>query len=236
MNLAFSDFFFCCTTLLYLLVFTVTDVKEVKLLLKSFLSSCANISCLTVASISVDRLFLVMYPIKRRCWIKKKIIAVWISLIWFVSVSYSLKRFIFGVEKKHENVMYCSFLVALFSLTSVVYASVYIALKRKLRNRTELNEGSEQRNRTEDVSLLKEKKFLKTIILIASITFAGFGPWWTFFYMFEKKLLVRDNLGYWMLVTAFELFFLASFAINPLIYILRFHNYRKTFQVLYCRK
>ena len=132
-------------------------------------------------------LLLVMYPIKHRYWIKKKIIAVWISLIWFLSVSYSLKRFIFGVEKKHENLMYGSFLVALFSLTSVVYASVYIALKRKLRNRTELNEGSEQRNRAEDVSLLKEKKFLKTIILIASITFACYCPWWILFHMFEKN-------------------------------------------------
>ena len=234
-NLAVSDFLLCSSVLLYVSISLAVGINKTRFFPENFLILFGNVSSLTIASISVDRFLLIVYPIKHRYWMKRKIIAVWISLIWFVSVSYSLKRFIFGVEKNYEDILYGGLIVALFSLTSVAYALVYIALKRKLRNRTELYEGSEQRNRVEDISLLKEKKFLKTIIIIASIIFFSYGPWWILQRMFPN-ILIPDSLGFWIFLTAFSLFSLTSFAINPLIYIFRFPNYGKTFQVLYCRK
>ena len=233
-NLAVSDFLFCSVMLLQASISAPVGIKETSFLLAN-ISIFGNVSCLTVASISVDRLLLIVYPIKHRYWVRKKLIAVWISLIWFVSVSYSLKRSILGVEKKYEDLLYGGLIFGLFSLTSLVYASVYIALKKKLKNRTELNEGNELRDRAKDVSLLKEKKFLKTIIFIASITFLSYGPGWILWHMYPS-ITIQESLGSLMFLTAYSLLFLTNFAINPLIYIFRFPNYGKTFQVLYCRK
>ena len=234
-NLAVSDFLFCSVMLLQASIFAPVRIKEIPFLLKNISTSFGNVSCLTVTSISVDRLLLIVYPIKHRYWIRKKLMAVWISLIWFVSVSYSLKRLTLGVEKKYEDLLYGGLIFGLFSLTSLVYASVYIALKKKLKNRTELNEGNDLRDRAKDVSLLKEKKFLKTIIFIASITFVSYGPGWILLHI-HPNISVPESLGSLMFLTAYSLLFLTNFAINPLIYIFRFPNYGKTFQILYFRK
>ena len=171
-NLAVSDFLACFTMLLQASIFLAANINENHSLPDFFLTLFVNVSCLTIASISVDRLLMVVYPIKHRYWIKKKVIAVWLSLIWFVCVSYSMKRVIFGAEKNYEDLLYGSLATVLLSSTSIVYAFVYKALKKKLKHRAELNEGNEHRPGDDALRLLKEKKFLKTIILIASITFA----------------------------------------------------------------
>ena len=237
-NLAVSDLLFCFTLLIRVSIHLVADIgKEARSLQSSSTGILfSNVSCLTVVSISVDRFILVVYPFKHRYWIKKKVIAVWISLIWFVNVLYCLKRLIFGVEKNYEIILYAGLLFALFSLSSVVYTLVYIALKKKLKNRTKLNEGNELRDRAKDVSLLKEKKFLKTIILIVSTTFVSFVPSWILLFKYPENALVPGSLLFWIFVTIYCLLLLTNFAINPLIYILRFPNYQKTFRILYCRK
>ena len=235
-NLAISDFLACLTMLLQASIFLAADNNENHSLPVFFSILFVNVSCLNISSISVDRLLLIVYPIKHRYWIKKKVIAVWISFIWFVCISYSLKRLIFGIEKNFEDLLYGSLAAVLFSSTSIVYAFVYKALKNKLKYRTELNEGSEHRPGDDALRLLKEKKFLKTIIVIALITFASYCPWWTLVYVWPENVLARDSLGYWMLLTIYKTFFLINFAINPLIYFLRFLNYQKTFRILYCRK
>ena len=234
-NLAVSDFLFCVTILLQILRISLrADSEEAPLLLSFFTNIFVNVSSLTIASISVDRFVLIAYPIKHRYWITKKLIAVWMTFIWLVSLSYSLKRLIFGIQKNYEDVLYESLLVVLFSLTAVVYASVYIALKRKLKNRTELNEQNNYKQRDEELRLLKEKNFLKTIILIASITFVSYGPWWMLLHIYPESIFVMRSLDQWLLVTIYYLFLLTNFAVNPLIYIFRFPNYRRTFQILYC--
>ena len=235
-NLAVSDFLFNFVVLIWACISTAVGLKDTLFFLPSFTNAFKNISFLTIASISVDRLLLVVCPIKHRYWIKKEVIAVWISLIWLVCISYSLKRLILGIEENYEELLHDSLIVLLLSLTSVVYVSVYIALKRKLKTRTELNEGNEHRHRGEELRQLKEKKFLKTIILITSITFVSFGPWWILLRVQPENVLRPGSLSFWTFVTIHKLLLLTNFAINPLIYIFRFPIYRKTFRILFCRK
>ena len=95
-------------------------------------------------------------------------------MYWLISTCYALKQFIFGVEQNYEELVYGArgLAAALFLLAAVSYASVYTALKRQSKNITTQNNPS--KNRAEEVRLLKEKKFLRTIVIIANITVISF--------------------------------------------------------------
>ena len=228
-NLAIADFPACCTKLLYYF-FQMFDFTGAKFLYEVFGRIVGQVSFFTILSISIDRFLLVVFPIRHRCWIKKKVLTAWLSLIWLLSVLYSLQRFIFSEEQKDEKLLYEGFTAALFLLSTVAYASVYIVLKKQVKNRAELNELGSIHN-SEEVRLLKEKKFLKTIILIASLTFLSFTSGWIIITFFAKNSLPRI-----VFTVIFRALLAINFAVNPLIYIRRFPNYRKTFQMLYCRK
>ena len=83
----------------------------------------------------------------------------------------------------------------------------------------------------------ERKKFLKTIILIACIAFFSIVPPTVYFDIDHFKVLKKSTLATEIFNQIFVFIFYANFAINPLIYVTRLSNYRKTFYVLYsCRK
>ena len=232
-NLAISDFLVCLLSLLKVL--TRTDAN-----LSSFLNflqrSVAIVSFATIASISVNRFLLIVYPIKHRYWIKGRTIAIWLTFIWLLNISYASKRLIFGIEQSYEGQLYMGTVLTLFVLTGTAYASVYVHFKKQSRNITQQNDSNG--DRAEELRLLKEKRFLNTIIFIALMTVVTFIPGWILFYTLKYRSYVWawDNLACRIILNISALFMRINFAINPIVYIFRFPNYRKTFQILYCRK
>ena len=230
-NLAISDFFVCFLSPFRFLVKNVTYLCSA---VEFVARICGNVSLLTIASISVDRFLMVVYPIKHRNWTNGKKISIWLSFIWFISISYALKRFIFGVEQNYENLVFGSVAAVLFLLAAISYASVYIAVKRQSTSITE--ENNPNRNRSEEVRLLKEKKFLKTIIIIACFTVVSFIPGYILIYVLANGVVPVDSIAFQICLIVSDLLMATNFAINPLIYFSRFSNYRKTFKILYCRR
>jgi hypothetical protein len=229
-NLAIADFLYCLVTPIRIYI-------QLGWYLDFVILSLGNLALLTVLSIAFDRLLMIVYPLKHRYWITGKMIATWLTCLWLVSFAYTSKRYIFGVEQNYEDLVYGSLTTALLLITSTAYASVYIALKEQSRNITEQNESVTNGNRAEQLRLLKEKRFLKTIVFIAGMTVAGFVPSWILEIALINNILPGDSLVWIILYfTIFSLVRATEFAINPFIYILRFPNYRKTFQILYCRR
>ena len=230
-NLAIADFLVCLISPCGLLVKNVTGVSPI---VEFAARSCGNASLLTIASISVDRFLMVVYPIVHRQWTNRKKIAIWLSCIWLISICYALKRFIFGVEQNYEELVYGGLAAALFLLAAVSYASVYIALKRQSKNIAKQNNPS--RTRAEEVRLLKEKKFLRTIVIIASITVVSFIPGFIFIGVLANRIMPVDSVVFQIISYISSLLMVINFAINPLIYFFRFPNYRRTFKILYCQR
>ena len=231
-SLAISDFLVCLLSLFNVLTLNVTDWSSI---LSPAIRSIAIVSCFTIASTSVDRLLMIVYPIKHRSWITNKTIAIWLSCVWLVSLFYFSKRYIISVKmNQYEDALYLGSLATLFVVTGIAYTIVCIVLKKQSRNIMEHNESN--RNRAGELRLLKEKRFLKTIILIALVAVFACAPGWILLYLFEYKIMSLKHRGYLILLKMFTLFMGINFAINPLIYILRFPNYRKTFKIIYCRQ
>ena len=181
-------------------------------------------SFVSITSISIDRFLMIAYPMKHRILVKGKAMIVWLAIIWIVSLFPVGTDWFFGNLEKSQEVIIYSFGTVIVVFTSIMYASTYYKLKKQSRN-TILQNSTESRAQEERIR--KEKHFLNTIILIACIAFVGILP-----SMIIVKLHGSDNV----LGATFMAIFYINFAVNPLIYIARFPNYRKTFFLIYCSR
>ena len=229
MNLAVSDSLYCLTVPLH---FTKITVKSNSHSIVDFLVDYfAGVSFLSIISISIDRFLMVAYPIKHRIAMKRRTIILWIAAIWItMCIEVSLLR-LHTIRNRHV-IQYTVGTIAV-TLSAVLYSSTYYKLKKQSRNMA-LQNSTE--GRTQEIQILKEKRFLKTIIIIACIAFSCVIPNTIFFLSHDALGLRKDTLIYKVIGTASLLIFYLNFAVNPLIYILRLPNYRKTFYLLYCRR
>ena len=230
-NLAVSDFLVCTLATLESII-SVNDCVWFQIdqfLLRLF----PSVSFASIVSISIDRFIMVAYPFTHRGWMKRKIMSVWIICIWFISLLYPGKRVVFGREK-HDRFFANYFALGVVLLTAILYAITYFKLRKKSRNIV-LRDLSDTSNRSHSLWLLKEKRFLTTIIVIAGITVLCTVP----LLVMSQAVIIPGLLGNSLAVdilhaVLFSLYY-SSFTVNPIIYIMRLPIYRHTFYLTYCK-
>ncbi|XP_028392607.1 allatostatin-A receptor-like [Dendronephthya gigantea] len=223
MNLAVCD---CATCLLgpvfHISVFT-TDYSSGWRLIYAYVAYWFGMaSILSITSISIDRFLMIAYPIKHRILVKGKAMILWLTSIWIVSLCAVGADFVFGNRKRSEEVILHSFGATIVVFSSVFYVSTCYKLKQQSRS-IALQNSTE--SRAQEIRILKEKRFLNTIIIIACITFLCILP---------SIIILKLHGTDYVLGATFMAIFYINYAVNPLIYIARFPNYRKTFHQLYC--
>ena len=165
---------------------------------------------------------------------KSKIIVLWIAAIWIVSFLISFFLIISDVNYTNEQRGLSAYSLIVITLSAVMYSSTYYRLKKQsrnmaLQNLTEL--------RAQEMRILKEKRFLKTIIIIACIAFICIVPNLLRYLLHNSLILfVNDFQAFTIISTVSAVIYQINFTVNPLIYILRLPNYRKTFCLLYCKR
>lgn len=230
-NLALSDFltcsivpFSCCIP---------KDVHWAEPLMLVCMFSTVGISIFTVASISIDRFLVVAYPIQHRIYIKGKTIVLWLACVWLIGFAYPIKVTIFTADDFLDSFVMNVIGGSLILFTSVLYGITYDKLKKQSKSLSLENVS----NRQKQARLIKEKRFLRTIILITCIVLACVLPTVIFFhYIQSKNLHFSDHLIVRILIGMFSGLYYANYAVNPLVYVFRLPNYRKTFCLLYCCK
>ena len=191
-----------------------------------------GVSFLSITSVSIDRFVMVTYPIKHRILMDGKFIFLWLTAIWIVSFVIATFSLI-HIDKHGVNIANIASVIVII-LSSVMYLSTYYKLKKQSRD---LNLQNSTDSRAQEIRILKEKRFLKTIIIIACVSVGCVVPTVILHLnRYNFLFLSKDNLTSEVIGTASLLLFYISFAVNPFIYILRLPNYRKTFFMLYCRR
>ena len=231
MNLSTFDCLTCLVSLFYLanFEFTLHSVAEF------FMSWFAMTSFVSITSISLDRLLLVTYPIKYRMLFKGKCILLSLALIWTLSCASPVFVLFYGQNKRIKSLRY-TFGVMATILAAFMYTFTFHKLKKQSRNIALQNSNE---NRAQEIRILKEKRFLKTIIIIACIAFVCTVPaliYYSLIYNFGLTQGQGDSLIVIIAQKIILCILCTNFAVNPLIYIIRLLNYRKTFYLLYCRK
>ena len=194
-----------------------------------------TVSLLSITSISIDRFLIVAYPVKYRTIMTGKVMVPWLTAIWIVScVIPAWTKFSESESStKISERAHLAFSVILIILSSVMYSSTYYKLKRQSGN-IALQNSTE--TRAQGIRMLKEKRFLKTIIIIQCVTFICVVPSLVFF-LIMHVITPEFQRTVSFLALALPTYLLQiNFAVNPLIYFLRLPNYRKTFYAMYCRK
>ena len=229
MNLAVSDCLTCLVAPFYLVSWDV--IPGWYWILEFLVMWFGTASFVSIASISIDRFLLVAYPIKHHIKMKGKGVILWLAAIWIVSCTIPLIR-LFNDRKGNKRIAVYIFGVSMIITSAVIYCFTYWKLRKQAKNIALQNS---RESRAQEIRILKEKKFLNTIVIIACVAFLCTVPSMGFFQIY-------DSLRWWsgillkMFLKIFMFFFYANFAVNPIIYVIRLPNYRKTFYLLYLRR
>ena len=226
MNLAVSD----CLMCLISLSFNITPRVTLCPIFYFFVYWIGSASFVSITSISIDRFFMVVCPIKHRILMKDKFMILWIAGIWIMNCVIPLFQMLWDGGETIGRQALLTVSVIVIILSAVMYSSIYYKLKRQPRN-VALQNSTE--TRAQEIRILKEKRFLKTIIIIACAAFVSTLP-----YLVIDLLngYLHFNNVFAILYTVSVSIFYINFAVNPLIYILCLPSYRKTFYLLYCRR
>ena len=229
-NLSVSD----CLTSLFSLVFSITYRKSSNPIVEFFVRWSTGVSFVSITSISIDRFWMISSPIRHRILMKGKVTVLWMAAIWIVNMLISFSLIIFDVDTAIAIQGICTYNVILIILSSVLHSSTYYKLKKQSRNMTLQNSAE---GRAKEMRILKEKRFLKTIIIIACIAFICIVPNLLRYLLYNSLILfVNDFQAFTIISGVSAIIYQINFAVNPLIYILRLPNYRKTFCLLYCKR
>lgn len=229
-NLAFSDFLSC------LFGPVAISARKQSGLVVNITTTLTCVSVVTIFSISVDRYIMIRHPLQHRLFTSAKIMASWVVLIWLLGLVYLLKGYIFGF-KTHDEIIKNCFLAWSIVLTGLLYMGTYYALNKQSKSISVQNSTNKIASRHQEMRIQKEQRFLKTIILIASIAFLCLVPSFAIYQVsLSRGLWEKENAEFHLLMGIFASIFYLNFAVNPLIYVLRLPNYRKTFYQLYFKK
>ncbi len=191
--------------------------------------SSIEVSILTIASISFDRFLMVVYPLKYRVFMQGKVVLVWLVCIWLFGSAFPMKAFLVSTGNSDPVIM--NILETAFILfANVMYGFTYYKLTRQSENFALINVSSQQHQ----ARATRDKRLLRTIILVACIAFACTVPSSILIFVLQKVFINGRTAR--ILDTISTCVFFVNFAVNPLVYVLRLPNYRKTFYLLYCCK
>ena len=229
-NLSVSD----CLTSLFSVVFYIARRKSSNPMVDFFISLFTGVSFVSISSISIDRFWMVSSPIKHRILMKGKVIVLWTAAIWIVNMLVSFSLIIFDADTAIVIQGLGTYNVILIILSSALYSSTYYKLKKQSKSLTLQNSAE---GRGQEMRILKEKRFLKTIIIIACVAFICVVPNLLVYLLnYWLLLLVNYSQAFMIISGASAAIYQINFAVNPVIYILRLPNYRKTFYLLYCKR
>jgi hypothetical protein len=169
-----------------------------------------------------------------------KKIALCLILVWLSGVLYEIRLRLFNKLSVFEVIAYNVLGGVLAFLTGILYVKIYFSLQRQAQVIAQQNSTSAE-NRNQAKRVLKEKRFLNTIIFIgaiATITIIplviykqvqlGLGRNFT-----TTRSLKEESINFFFYtISSFTHF---NFAVNPYLYFYRLPVYRKTFCQLYCK-
>ena len=230
MNLAVSDCLLCLLTS-FLHIEHRTEYSHP--VFQSFMLLFPCVSFVSITSVSLDRFLIVAFPIKHRILLKGKVLVSWIAAIWIVGCVIPVLQWLpINSHMMDKSQAVKIFAVISIILSAVMYTSTYYKLKKQSRN-IALQNSTE--SRAQEMRIIKEKRFLNTIVIIASIALVCVVLSMLVHWIGNAVSFSPDSRGYMITNQLFYSIFFIIFVVNPFIYILCLPNYRKAFYLTYCR-
>ena len=206
----------------------VLDIKILHSLY--FISTTASV--LTLAALTVDRYVAVASPVKYKTMVTSKRAIVTSVLIWVASLGFSFIYFKLGF------IIYSFIFVntAVFS-TFAVLIFVHVGILKRLRERSKYWQDQEevkrtqsenQNNRNKHISMKKESKAAKALMIVLLAFFASFIPACVMIYLLNFCTHCSCLMVHWLKDLEI-LVVLCNSGINPYLYAWRFPQFKRAF-------
>ena len=186
---------------------------------------------------SVERFCSVAFPLWHRARVTICSCRKCLLVVWFFHITYEAVSAVFGDTV--TNWTRLVYVLLFFISTQVFYLATVLSLKKQNHQmiaRQDTGENSTSNNpaiaRAIKIRLLNEKQFVITISIICLFLALTVLP--SIIYYQIGYLLFPEAVRFKPTVKIITLVLKINFMINPLIYLWRFGNYRKTLKVLCC--
>ena len=193
----------------------------------------------SIFSLALERCLGIVFPLWHKVNITAKVCYTWIMMIWVFGGVVVAIRFTFLIYF-HQEQMYlytakCTWGI-LITATLICYLVGVITVRKRrlaLKKNTAISKVGQE---LAEVRLRNENRFLFAMFIIFVGFFLGVIPSMTTFWLLDVVWMNTTNNAIALLYNITDMILLLNFAANTCIYLWRLPKYRKTFQVLYCKK
>ena len=199
-----------------------------------FLVNFASIFCL-----ALERCLGVLFPLWHKVNVTANVCYTWLAMTWLSSILFTGIRYIFLIYFNQEqvykvlaNLLYGTFVVATIVCYSLVTFSV-----RKLHLALKVDTSiSKATRKSAEVRLRSQNRFLCTIFIITVGFLLGVIPATVSSLIVDVFIMETENDVMIYMFNVSDMMLLLNYPVNTFIYLWRLPKYRKTFQVLYCKR
>ncbi|XP_068739849.1 melanocortin receptor 4-like [Montipora capricornis] len=232
-SLAFSDFTVCLVylplTIFYYnnLASPATDQDSPLPIVRSFLGHCSLVASVNnMFAVTVDRVIAIRLPLKYPSIMTIKPALSAISFVWLIAVTYG--ALYAPPNTISRSIVYCHSLT-LMLCTMSMYAYLYFIARRQENKIQTLSSFSQSQRKAVTARQISEKKAAKTIFTIVGIYALCWLPLMLLpiFVNHSKKPILFRKCFAWVQVIK-----VCNSALNPYVYCLRCHKYRREFAKL----
>ena len=192
------------------------------------------VSYMTVFLISMEHLGAIASPLKFKVMITNQVIAWSIGLTWFTCLTLTI--LLYTIPQNHQVFHAITAIHGLLLRTlPTVYTFAYLSLKRQLKRRSDMTNGTTANTAQKQKRILQQKNFLFTSAGIVLLSIISCAPFTIHNYQqFSKDIQYNiyrtsDELGmiFWVILNI-------NLCTDPLIYCLRIPQFRKSCVALWC--
>ena len=174
-------------------------------------------SMFTLSLMSVDRCFIVLYPLKYKRVATKARVKYTIAVLWLLSLSTGLVKFFKVFSNSVSAILTQASIILCLSIIITSYTLLFLRIKRQSKVRAELQSNSICLNAR---SHEREKRLAKTVGIVI-LCFVLFWTPLTFALTSVPELSMESSLYAWSSMIG-----LGNSAINPIIYFYRSKEFR----------
>ena len=193
----------------------------------------------SIFSLALERCLSIVFPLWHKVNVTTGVCRIWLAMIWVlggfsVGIRYGLLIY-FEQERAYKVTATLGsgiFVVA----TLVCYSTGAFTVRKRrlaLKQDTTISKATQK---SAEVRLRNENRFLRTMFIIFLGFLLGVIPSMVCLWVLDVVSTESRNHVIKYTFNVSDMMLLLNYAVNTFIYLWRLPKYRKTFQVLYCRK
>ena len=193
----------------------------------------------SIFSLALERCLGIVFPLWHKVNVTTRVCRIWLSMIWvsgilLMGLRYSLLIYF---EQERGYKMMANLGTGIFAVGTLIcyLAGAFTVRKRHLALKQDAA-ISKATQKLAEVRLRNENRFLRTMSIIFLGFLLGIIPSAVCFWVMDVVSIETRNHVFMYIFIVSDMMLLSNYAVNTFIYLWCLPKYRKTFQVLYCRK